>query len=104
MDAMNTVDTESFWAKVRRTVGKVPFAKDVVAMYYAMMDEATPLWAKVAIGGAIVYFVSPVDAIPDALPGLGYADDAAVVAETLVLVQNHVTDGHKLKAANFFSR
>ena len=29
---------------------------------------------------ALVYFVIPLDAIPDVVPGVGYLDDAAVVA------------------------
>lgn len=36
-----------------------------------------------AIAGAIVYFVSPVDVIPDFIPGLGYIDDAAVIGLAL---------------------
>lgn len=29
---------------------------------------------------AIIYFVSPIDIIPDAIPGIGLVDDAAVIA------------------------
>lgn len=29
---------------------------------------------------AIIYFVSPIDMIPDALVGIGFIDDAAVIA------------------------
>lgn len=32
-----------------------------------------------AIAGAVLYFVSPVDVIPDFIPGLGYIDDASVL-------------------------
>lgn len=32
------------------------------------------------IGGAIVYVISPIDAIPDFIPGIGYGDDIAVIA------------------------
>lgn len=38
-------------------------------------------WKTVtAATGAIVYFAAPIDAIPDIIPGLGYADDAIVIA------------------------
>jgi uncharacterized membrane protein YkvA (DUF1232 family) len=37
----------------------------------------------VLVLGAIVYFVSPIDAILDTIPVLGYIDDAAVIAWVL---------------------
>jgi uncharacterized membrane protein YkvA (DUF1232 family) len=47
-----------------------------------------PKRAIVAILGAIIYFVMPVDAIPDFLPGIGYIDDALVIA--LVIKSIHM--------------
>ena len=38
-----------------------------------------PLGSMVLVIGAIIYFVSPIDLIPDILPG-GYIDDAALIA------------------------
>lgn len=35
------------------------------------------------IGGAIVYVVSPIDAIPDILPVVGWTDDVAIVGIVL---------------------
>jgi len=44
-------------------------------------------WKSVAlIIGAILYFVSPLDAIPDVIPVLGFADDAFIIA----FVMRHV--------------
>jgi uncharacterized membrane protein YkvA (DUF1232 family) len=38
-------------------------------------------WRAIAMAtGALVYFVNPFDAVPDALLGVGYLDDASVVA------------------------
>jgi len=47
-----------------------------------------PKRAIVAILGAIIYFVMPVDTIPDFLPGIGYIDDALVIA--LVIKSIHM--------------
>lgn len=41
----------------------------------------------IAILGAIIYFVSPVDIFPDVIPGIGYIDDFFVVS--LVMKQVH---------------
>ena len=40
--------------------------------------------------GALLYFVCPVDAIIDAIPGLGFLDDAAVLAWTLGQVRHEL--------------
>ena len=45
-----------------------------------------PFGSIAAIAAAILYFVSPVDAIPDFIPVIGYLDDAAVIAFCLRLV------------------
>ena len=39
-----------------------------------------PAWAIAAIIGAIIYVVSPIDAMPDLIPIVGWLDDGAVVA------------------------
>lgn len=39
-----------------------------------------PEWAIAAIIGAIIYVVSPLDAVPDIIPIAGWVDDGAVVA------------------------
>lgn len=36
-----------------------------------------------AITGALVYFISPIDAIPDFIPVVGYMDDALVISLAL---------------------
>ena len=38
---------------------------------------------KAALIGALAYFVLPFDAMPDVMPMLGFADDAAVLATAL---------------------
>jgi uncharacterized membrane protein YkvA (DUF1232 family) len=103
-DNSNNVSSKDFWSKIRKTLGKIPFARNVIAMWHCMRDPATPLWVKIQIGGALAYFISPIDAIPDAIPVLGYTDDAAVIAATFGIVQAFVTDDHFRKADDFLGR
>ena len=42
-----------------------------------------PIGSIIAIVGALIYLVSPIDLIPDAIPIAGYIDDAAVLAFAL---------------------
>jgi uncharacterized membrane protein YkvA (DUF1232 family) len=47
-----------------------------------LRDGRVPLWKKLAGLFAVVYFLSPVDAIPDLLPILGWLDDLGVLSAT----------------------
>lgn len=51
-----------------------------------------PLTSFLAISGAVIYFVSPIDAIPDFIPVLGYTDDAAAVLTVYSYVKSDVED------------
>jgi uncharacterized membrane protein YkvA (DUF1232 family) len=53
---------------------------------------------KVILLGAIAYFVMPMDAIPDILPIIGFADDAAVLAAAIAQVASSITDAHRAQA------
>jgi len=39
---------------------------------------------------ALVYFITPIDAIPDPIPVLGYLDDAAVVAWVVSCISDDI--------------
>ena len=93
-----------FWGKARRVGAKLPFAEDLLAAYYCAFDRDTPLQVKAALLGALAYFVLPVDAIPDVLPFLGFADDAAVLATALRLIAGHITDEHREAAKRAMER
>ena len=49
-----------------------------------MLDPRIPAGEKARLGGALAYFVAPIDAIPEALVGpAGYVDDVALAAFAL---------------------
>ena len=98
-----TFDSSSFFQKVLRVAGDIPFVLDLVALYYCMIDTDTPLWAKAAIAGALVYFVNPIDAIPDIIAWLGYADDAVVVASAGSAVRVYLHPSHYDQAKALFA-
>ena len=54
---------------------------DQVTALWRLARDPQAAWAAKAVAiGALVYVVSPVDAIPDIIPVFGLTDDAAVVA------------------------
>jgi uncharacterized membrane protein YkvA (DUF1232 family) len=89
-----------FWAKVRTAAlaaGREGIHK-ALCLYYSACDPATPMWAKGAILGALGYFIFPIDAIPDAIPVIGYSDDLAVLAAAVLAVAAHLTPEHRKRA------
>lgn len=84
-----------FWKKLRRLGARLPFAEDLLAAYYCAFDRDTPFQVKAALVGALAYFVLPFDAVPDFLPVIGFADDAAVLATALRLVASHIRPVHR---------
>ena len=97
---------EGFWEKVTK------YAKDAgesaltpaLKMYYAATDEKTPAWAKSTIYAALAYFISPVDAVPDILPVVGYSDDVAILLAALGATAAHITAEHVSKAEETLQR
>lgn len=95
--------TQGFFAKVKRVVGYVPFARDAVAMYFCAADDRTPTYVKTVIFAALAYFALPADAIPDFVAGLGFTDDASAIATTLAAINAHLREEHRERAAAFFA-
>ena len=72
--------------------------KKVFELGYAFLSPDTPAWAKAVIIGALGYFISPADAVPDLIPCVGYVDDAGVITSALTTIAMYVTDDVKAKA------
>lgn len=93
-----------FWPKIRKVAARIPFASDALSVWWAARDPETPAAAKGLILAALAYFVLPTDAIPDVLVGIGFTDDAAVLAAVLAVVGKHVKPRHKAAARDFLDR
>jgi len=89
---------KGFWPKIRRTAARIPFARQVVSVYYSARDPETPTAAKGIMLGALAYFVLPIDAIPDIFAGIGFTDDAAVIAALIATLGANIKRRHKDQA------
>lgn len=69
-----------------------------LTLHYTLQSPATPRWCKGVILGALGYFISLIDAIPDLTPLLGYTDDVGVMLAALATLGYHVTPAHREKA------
>lgn len=93
-----------FWERIKKLGRKLPFAEDIVAAAYCATDPMTPSRVKLLVLGALAYFVMPIDGIPDFLPGLGFTDDAAVIAATIAAIRAHLTEAHRERAREFLGK
>ena len=117
---------QGFWEKFRKRVGKyarhysdakfsekvAKFAKragkavlkPALTLFHAARDADTPAWARATMVGALGYFISLVDAIPDITPVAGYTDDLWVLAVATVVVAAHIKPEHSTKAEETLNR
>lgn len=74
---------ENLWTKLEKVGKKISFAKDIMALFNYMRDDNVSWHRKAIIVAALVYFISPIDAIPDIAPLIGYLDDLGVITALL---------------------
>ena len=87
-----------FWPTVKKALRSIPFMEEVVAAYYAMLDPRTPAKSRLILIAALAYFVSPFDAIPDFMMGLGFVDDASILMAAFAAVRSSIRDEHRQAA------
>lgn len=87
------------WRKLKRHSKRIgrEVVETTLKLYYSARDEHTPTWARTVIYGALVYFLIPIDAIPDLLPG-GYTDDFTTLLAAITTVGIYIKPEHKSKA------
>jgi len=96
--------SKGFWPKIQRTAARIPFADQALAAWYAARDPQTPLPAKGMIFAGLAYFVMPIDAIPDIFAGIGYTDDAAVIAALIATLGANIKRRHRDQAEDAVKR
>lgn len=90
-------------ARFARAAGR-ELVEKVLILYHTLRSPSTPKWARAAILGALGYFISPIDTLPDLIPGVGYTDDLTVILAALVTVASHITPEIKAKAREQVAR
>lgn len=75
----------------------VPTLCLMVSDYVKGAYKQVPFAAVVGIVVALVYFLTPVDMVPDSIPGVGHMDDAAVVLFAVKAAHNDIADYKKWK-------
>ncbi len=59
---------------------------DALALWRALKHPLAPGWLKWAVGGVLLYVLSPVDLIPEFIPLLGVVDDIVLVPMAIAFI------------------
>lgn len=90
----------AMWEKIKKYASKAgqQAVYSVLLLFYAYKRRDTPIWAKNIIIGTIGYFISPIDALPDLTPIIGYTDDISVLSFGLVTIACYINDEVRVQA------
>lgn len=66
-------------SKIDKNKEKISFIKQLIALYRYVTDKNIPWFRKSIVIGALIYFITPIDLIPDFIPITGYLDDLGIV-------------------------
>ncbi|MBI1320220.1 MAG: DUF1232 domain-containing protein [Candidatus Hydrogenedens sp.] len=90
---MSTEEPDVDASVLRRKLRSVPgsIVQKALTLYVILTDGGTPAWVRALVLAALAYLINPMDACPDALPGIGLTDDLVVLALALERLSNYVT-------------
>ena len=63
------------------------FRRELAIAWRTFRHAATPTHVKALLVLAVLYLISPIDFVPDAIPILGWLDDVGIVAALLTAAQ-----------------
>ena len=78
-----------------KSLSKIPLLVSLLKSYWKKDYKDIPVKSIVAVISALLYWLLPADVIPDMIPGIGYVDDASVIAFCLKLINDDLKDYEK---------
>jgi uncharacterized membrane protein YkvA (DUF1232 family) len=66
------------------------FLKHLRALGNYLLDKDVKWYRKAIVAAALVYFLTPIDSIPDFVPFAGFLDDIGIVAWTIRFLGNEI--------------
>ncbi len=77
---------EGFAQKLHRIATDNPVVNLAREAYRCMTDPRLPTKYKVIVIAGLLYFLAPIDAVPDVIPGIGFVDDLVVLSAIVASV------------------
>jgi uncharacterized membrane protein YkvA (DUF1232 family) len=85
----------NIWTKLEVVGEKISFAKDILALVNYMRDPYVSWHRKAIVVAALIYFISPIDTIPDLSPLFGYLDDLGVITAVMKFLGSELIPYYK---------
>lgn len=70
----------------------------ILVLFYLISDKSVPIKTRVIFIAALGYLIIPTDMVADFIPGLGFTDDAALIAYAISTATDFVTPELKERA------
>jgi uncharacterized membrane protein YkvA (DUF1232 family) len=86
---------ERFWKKLLRVIGRIPFAEDLAAAYFCLVDPDTPPSVRALVLAILAYFVLQFEFVRAIARAFGLVGDAAVLAVGLSVIADHIKPHHR---------
>jgi len=83
--------------KLKKTRNKISFIEDIIALYNYLKDDSVKWYRKLIVVSALLYFISPIDTIPDLTPLVGYLDDLGVIAAAIKYIGSEIQPYYRYK-------
>ncbi len=101
-DYSNNYSESNFWEKLHRVATKVgkQLLSVVLSLYYVLVSGNVSVKHKTLIIGALGYFILPIDLLPDAIAGIGYADDLTALLTVYNAVKCNITPDISMQVEN----
>ena len=94
LDRSKDIDTKLQNASLQKFIEQVKLFLSLLRDYRAGKYKQIPFWSIAAIVAALLYLLSPLDLIPDFIPGIGYIDDLAILQICWTMVRQDL-DAYK---------
>ncbi len=100
MTDANIESVEARRSSILEKIAGIPLLKDILDQVELIMDlvrdywsgryRELPRWVVGALTFALLYFINPIELIPEFVPVIGYLDDVALLLLVLRLTRAHL--------------
>jgi len=101
---MAELSHDKVWSKFKDIKGIKKLLESALLLYSLLIDADTPIWLKSIAITALIYLVTPIDAIPDFIPVQGFIDDLAVLTAAIASIKSQIKPHHRTKANDLFNQ